>query len=306
MLPIDVIASSGTLSIVGLEKNTGKTVCLNHILSRLPEELTVAVTSIGLDGEQTDSVTATAKPEIEIRRGTLFATSESDFARRGVSAEVLDVGSRSATGRVITSRALTGGKIRLSGPSSAAELSRWIELAKGFGAKLTIVDGALSRLSSASPAVSRAMILSTGAALSANIPTLVRQTAWAVEKILLEQDSCSTDTVVASLADKLPTDVAGKRVEVAGALTDAMLRRMISSGVGRIVVADFTRLFCSQSVYRTFCEAGGSVAVRRRSRLLAVTVNPTSPSGIRLDSAKLCRELEQKTNIPTYDLCKEE
>ena len=48
---IGQIQNLKSLSIVGLEKNTGKTVCLNYILERLPSSFHVAVTSIGIDGE---------------------------------------------------------------------------------------------------------------------------------------------------------------------------------------------------------------------------------------------------------------
>lgn len=72
-----------SLSIVGLEKNTGKTVCLNYILRRLNEmHVSVGVTSIGVDGEQVDSVFATAKPEIILYEGTCFITSEQHYLKR--------------------------------------------------------------------------------------------------------------------------------------------------------------------------------------------------------------------------------
>ncbi|MBR4980513.1 MAG: hypothetical protein IKY05_03315, partial [Bacteroidales bacterium] len=62
---ISEIQKFKSLSIVGLEKNTGKTVCLNYILERLPSTgYSVAVTSIGIDGESKDQVTGTQKPEI--------------------------------------------------------------------------------------------------------------------------------------------------------------------------------------------------------------------------------------------------
>ena len=56
--------------MVGMEKNCGKTECLNYIIRRLPlHERKVCVTSIGLDGERTDQVTRTPKPEIVLREG---------------------------------------------------------------------------------------------------------------------------------------------------------------------------------------------------------------------------------------------
>ncbi|HNW48174.1 MAG TPA: hypothetical protein PKK88_00500, partial [Bacteroidales bacterium] len=53
-----------SISIVGLEKNTGKTECLNYLIKRLPLDImTVAVSSIGVDGERRDQVTRSSKPE---------------------------------------------------------------------------------------------------------------------------------------------------------------------------------------------------------------------------------------------------
>lgn len=41
-----------------------------------------------------------------------------------------------------------------------------------------------------------------------------------------------------------------------------------------------------------------------KSKLIAVTVNPTSPNGIVLDSEKLCDKLSEAINLPVYDLKK--
>lgn len=81
---IKEILKSDSLSIVGLEKNTGKTECLKYILDRLPvDKLRVAVTSIGIDGETTDQVTGTGKPQVFLKEGMLFATSEKFYKSKG-------------------------------------------------------------------------------------------------------------------------------------------------------------------------------------------------------------------------------
>ena len=66
MLPfLDEIRKLRSLAVVGLAKNTGKTETLNYVLRGLSAEAEcVAVTSIGVDGERTDRVTQTEKPEI--------------------------------------------------------------------------------------------------------------------------------------------------------------------------------------------------------------------------------------------------
>ena len=157
------ISDFGSLAIVGLEKNTGKTECLNYILGQLGGQAErFALTSVGIDGESRDQVCQTAKPEIE----------------------VLDVSlERTALGRLITARARMSGKLLLSGPSDTAGLKALIDRLKARGVGTTIVDGALSRLSLASPAVTEAMILATGAAVAGNIPELVRKTKYVYELI---------------------------------------------------------------------------------------------------------------------------
>ena len=49
---VDDISDYRSLAIVGLEKNTGKTECLNYILRRIKDSADrFALTSIGIDGE---------------------------------------------------------------------------------------------------------------------------------------------------------------------------------------------------------------------------------------------------------------
>lgn len=68
---------TGDLAIVGLEKNTGKTECLNYILRRIKDSADrFALTSIGIDGENRDQVCQTPKPEIIVPEGMIFVTSE--------------------------------------------------------------------------------------------------------------------------------------------------------------------------------------------------------------------------------------
>ena len=171
---IDDILRYDSLSIVGLEKNTGKTECLKYVLDRLPvERKRIAVTSIGIDGETVDQVTRTQKPEIVLREGMYFGTSEAHYRQRRLVSELIDVSDEST-----------------SGPSSASSLRRWMhEMQQRFGIDLVIIDGALSRMSSASPAVSQSLILATGAAYSASMSTLVSKTAHVVDLVNLELTS---------------------------------------------------------------------------------------------------------------------
>ena len=118
-----------SLSIVGMEKNTGKTVCLNYILRRLNDlGAHVGVTSIGVDGEQVDSVFATAKPEVTLYEGTHFITSEQHYMKRQTVSVLEAVDShRTALGPLVTARVLVRGKALLSGAATTGILRRHIE-----------------------------------------------------------------------------------------------------------------------------------------------------------------------------------
>ena len=334
MLPfIDDILRYDSLSIVGLEKNTGKTECLKYVLDRLPvQSKRIAVTSIGIDGETIDQVTRTQKPEIVLREGMYFGTSEMHYRQRRLVSELIDVSDENTSlGRVVTARALTGGKILLSGPSSASSLKRWMDEMHRSGIELVVIDGALSRMSSASPAVSQSMILATGAAYSANMNTLVSKTAHVVELVNLDLTSDENIKKLMPLdkgvwfIDKqgrlkgldavtsLSRDIHFEGMEdcetlyVAGALVDGFLekvRKNKSLKQTELVVRDFTKVFVSPQQFRLFLKGGGRLHVLQRSKLLAVTVNPTSPSGYVLDSDTLCGRLSEAIGLPVYDLLK--
>ncbi len=331
---INEILRYESLSIVGLEKNVGKTECLNYILNRLPlHERKVAVTSIGIDGENKDQVTATKKPEIFLREGMYFSTAETFYKERRLVSELIDItNERSSLGRIVTARVTIPGKVIISGASSGVSLQRWIESMKQLGIDLTIIDGAISRLSSASPAISKAMILSTGAAFSSNIDTLVRKTRFVIDMIALPLlDDTSSDMLRdkengvwginnhnALIDFKLSSALAintndvditqeMKIIYTAGALTDKLLNAIADSKNIRhvtLVVKDFTKIFISEEAYRIFCSRGGKIRVLQKSKLIAVCVNPTAPNGYVLDSDVLCRKLEEALQLPIYDIVK--
>ena len=318
---------------MGLEKNTGKTECLKYVLERMPVNTRhIAVTSIGIDGETVDQVTRTQKPEIVLPQGMFFATSEAHYRQRRLVSELVDVSDENTSlGRVVTAKALISGKILLSGPPSATGLIRWMRQMQHIGVDLTIIDGALSRLSSASPAVSQSMILATGAAFSVNMNTLVQKTAHVVQLInlplapepmrnlfgMLDKGVWWIDNEGAlneiEAATSLSQNIHFQGMErcrtlfVAGALVDSFVEKVRKNKNLKeveIVVRDFTRIFVSPQLFRLFLKGGGRISVLQKSKLIAVTVNPTSPSGYVLDSDTLCQKLSEAIELPVYDLLK--
>jgi hypothetical protein len=329
---VNDILNHRSLSIVGLEKNTGKTVCLNYILRRLNTlGVHVGVTSIGVDGEQVDSVFATAKPEITLYEGTHFITSEQHYLKRQVVSVVEAVDSRrTALGPLVTARVLVGGKVLLSGAATTGILKQQIASLDAMGCRLSIVDGALSRLSLASPTVTDAMVLATGAAVSANVKQLISKTRFVYSLINLEEiepslrdclsniesglwaidsDGEPHDLGIASvfLIDRAEKDILrfGKTLFASGAVSDRLLKVLATKEKGITLIArDFTKLFLTPEVYTDFVRRGNRLMVMQRSRLIAITLNPPSPQGFLLDSRSTCEALGDALQTPVYDVMK--
>lgn len=321
-----------SLSIVGLEKNTGKTVCLNYLLGRLHQlGISTAVTSIGVDGEQVDSVYATAKPEITLYEGMQFITSHRHYLQRRLVSSILSVDERrTALGQLVTARVLCPGRILLSGAATTGVLRQQIAQFRRSDVQLTIVDGALSRLSLASPTVTDAMILATGAAVSPNLQQLISRTRFVYRLINLPEVAESLRQRLSAVdsglwivdSDGLPHDLGiqsvfllgpdskslftlGNTLFVSGAVSNRLLKFLSTQPNVKdiiLIVRDFTKLFITPDAYADFTRRGGTVQVLQRSRLVAVSLNPTSPQGYTLNSAEACSQLSEALQCPVYDV----
>ena len=74
-----------TLAVMGMTKNTGKTVAMNHVLAQAAAaQVEVGLTSIGRDGEDRDQVFFNPKPPIMVWPGTLVATARETLQRAKV------------------------------------------------------------------------------------------------------------------------------------------------------------------------------------------------------------------------------
>ena len=329
---VDEILKHRSLSIVGLEKNTGKTVCLNYILRRLNEkQVAVGVTSIGVDGEQVDSVFATAKPEVTLYEGSRFITSEQHYLKRQTVSVLEHVDSRrTALGPLVTARVLVRGKVLLSGAATTGVLRSHISQLLDAGCRLAIVDGALSRLSLASPTVTDCMVLATGAAVSANLKQLVAKTRFLHSMICLDEVSPALREALGPVENGLwgvddegrPHDLGiasvfligsagkdllrfGHTLFASGAVSDRLLKTLTPlAGDITLVARDFTKLFITPEAYNDFTRKGNRMLVLQRSKLIAVTLNPTSPQGFLLDSRSTCDALSEALQTPVYDVMK--
>ena len=324
-----------SVSIVGMAKNTGKTTCLNFVIKRLKQEkINFAVTSIGVDGEERDILYQTPKPRIELSENMIFVTSENDFANIQFPAEILSISEHSTPlGKLVTAKAKGNGIAVLSGPSDSICLQKIISEMQKYNVQLTLVDGALSRMSLASPAVTDAMILCTGAACSAQLQELINKTKYRCKLIDLEQVDNNLQKLLIPIEEgvwiwndehdtrqkigdslftfekeriKLPENL--RNIYISGAVTNNFLK-LISSKKHKnikLIVRDFTKLFIEPITYNKLLKQGGRINVLQKPKLLAVCTNPISPEGTRLNPIILREQMEMALQLPVYDIFEED
>jgi len=165
------------IGVVGTAKNTGKTTTLVALVRAIHErgDKTVAVTSIGYDGELVDSLTFLPKPRIELPVGALVATAERCLENARLKGDVLGrTGIETPLGEVLLLRVTTTGRIVVAGPNQRTGLETVRRALAEAGANWILVDGALGRMAPMSAV--DGIVISTGAARTTDLNQLAEET----------------------------------------------------------------------------------------------------------------------------------
>lgn len=312
----DLIAPYTTLCLAGMCKNAGKTTALNALIQgALARDVSLALTSIGRDGEREDLVTGTNKPPIYVTGGTLFATARGLIPKCDVTGEILDLtGIHTPLGEVVILRALSDGFVELAGPSMTEQIVALTAKLKDFGAQKVLIDGALFRRSLCAPEAAEGVILSTGASYGPDMGKTAADTAFVAQLLTLPvsgpwPDMAGRRFAREELYDDLAEALAGKGdiLYATGAFTDAMATTLLRrrSIPHEIVVEDGTRLLLARENYEKLRARGVSFRVRRQNVLVAVTVNPFSAYGAPYDPAAFQGLVAERVNVPVVNVWKE-
>lgn len=324
-----------SVSIIGMCKNAGKTTALNQIIRHCAGNgQTLALTSIGRDGEGTDLVTNTKKPGIYVPQGTLIATAADLLLRHcDTTREILDTtGISTPMGDVVIFRARSDGAIQLAGPSMTAQLARLREDFFRFGADKVFIDGALSRKTLCSRHVTDATILCTGASYHKNLDVVISDTAYQCQLLTLPETEDAAVRNFAreavdfrgiallgadapfplpaglSLEDGLrrPEGQGTRCVFFGGALSDFMLKPLLMSSARLqdicFIVRDSSKLLLSRDTYEKLLRRGVRLQVLDTVNLVAVTVNPFSAYGFHCSKEELTARMSDWIDLPVINV----
>ena len=302
-----------TVAVMGMSKNTGKTVCLNHLLAQThADHKAVGITSIGRDGEARDQVFSIPKPSVRVTPGCLVATAKDTLLRSKVRTQSIGAtGVDTPMGEVLIVKALESGAMEVAGPSRSHDQHKVMALLRQCGAHMVLIDGALGRSQHASPAIADGVILSTGAAIGGDMDDVLRKTrdrldtlcvatapadlaahvqttfdqggvgVWRRDGACLFQDAIATINAAPTLLSLPGADIG--TIAVSGAVGHLLwqaVRTLLARHPGlTLVVADGTKLFIDAMALAAFKQAGGRLAAMRGIRLIGLTLNPWSPWG---------------------------
>lgn len=332
---LEAISKYKIISIIGLAKNVSKTTTLNYLIKNL-KEITLGLTSIGRDGEKYDVITQLPKPRIFIKKGTIVATARKSFEASEVQMELLKTTQfNTPLGEILILKALSDGLIELAGPSINKYLQEICVELKNLGCDLILIDGAFDRRSYATPVISDATILSTGASVSEDMEYVINLTAHTLNLLDLEKEKDEKirdlsqkilkETNIGIIDDKnsiklleVPTsldaakdivkslDDISKFLVLKGALTDKFLEDLMNStdkykGL-TILVQDPTKLFLSRKIKDKFLKKGGILKVLKNIKIIAVTINPTSPLGYKFEKSIFLDLMKKNIDVPVFDL----
>jgi hypothetical protein len=232
-------------------------------------------------------------------------------------------------------KVLSEGYIELAGPSINKHLLVICSELRSLGCDLILVDGAFDRRAYATPLISDATILSTGASVSRSMKEVIELTTYTINllnlkpekdikiknlsKRILKESKVSiidknykVNTLNVATALDAAKDISAnldddsQYVIINGAITDKLLEDLMKStqkykGI-TFIVEDGTKLFLNQNTTKKFLKKGGILKVLNPINIIAITINPTSPDGYNFDKNKFLNSLQEKLEIPVYNL----
>jgi hypothetical protein len=327
-----------TISIVGMAKNSGKTVALNHLIyEAIEEDITLGIISTGRDGESIDVVTETEKPKIFAEVGTIIATTTEMLSLSDATVEIIYVTDyRTPLGEIIIGRVRNSGYIQIAGPQTVNEIKNVSGLMLNLGAELVIIDGALDRRASAAPSIADAAILSTGAVLSRDINKVIEETIHMVNlfnlppigdyiarEVIQETIYKGQIAIIDKYLNTKPINIKtalncghiigdhiednSKYVVIPSSLVKNTVEDLINSTRKYknidIVVTDGTKIFIGAKDWLKFIKKGISVKVLNPINLAAITVNPYAPQGYYFEPDNLLGKMRYYIkDIPIVDV----
>ncbi|HYG58317.1 MAG TPA: hypothetical protein VD902_09685 [Symbiobacteriaceae bacterium] len=329
--------SPSRLSVIGLCKNAGKTVTLNHLVRAAAErQLPLGLVSTGRDGEEHDAITELPKPRVWAPAGTWIATAAGALpAGTAAVSTFKQLPMGTPFGPVVIGRVDREGQVLLIGPGSVKRIGDVLGGLEAYGARLCLVDGSFDRIAAAAPAVTGRVVLAAGAAYSASMVETVSQVRHLLDVFDLPGVPAALESAVEQARERGPVSVVtlggaihevpvvtalgdpepiaravaehepyGACLVLNGALGDRLMMTLLKTRARTVsvVVNDPTHILVERNLWRRWRRQGGQAYVRHRVNLVTVTTNPYSPVGQSYNARDFFEAIRDMAHRPVFDL----
>ncbi|MFN4189813.1 MAG: hypothetical protein ACK4E2_02315 [Pseudothermotoga sp.] len=280
-----------TIGILGTAKNTGKTTALNSVLKCLNDKR-IAVTSIGFDGEDLDHITGLPKPKVIVDEGTLVVTSVEAARNSTAKLELLEnLSLETPMGKICLYRVKELGTVVLVGPNSSDDLFHVVKKLRSYELDFLVVDGAINRMVPFQYV--DYVIIATGAARTTDLVELVMEVKLMVKAFLLPKADGEERMTLSGVVS----------IEKLKLYVDKPL--LVESPIHLILADDYKKL---ERLLEKM-----NIAVKRKPKLLCVTVNPCYPQRrvegyqlAKMDISQAVKVLRKELDVACIDVNKEE
>jgi hypothetical protein len=236
---------------------------------------------------------------------------------------------------ILVLKSMENGYIELAGPSINSQLSTICKDLIQLGCDFVLVDGAFDRKSFATPLISDATILSTGASVDKSMKYVIDTTVHTVRIFSIEAESNEEIIKLANIIvndSKIGIINKTRKIKIVnvltaldsskeifenltpdteyliikGAITNNLLKSLFmylkKHKKITIITEDATKLFISEPTLKIYEKMGGIIKVLNPIKIIALTINPTSPLGYEFNKDEFLKLLKKKIPLPIYNL----
>ncbi len=289
----------------------------------------IAITSIGLDGEEIDQVTFQEKPQIDVQAGFLVATAENTLRNYTCEYELLKKTKiRTAIGQIVIIRITSFGKALVAGPANVSGMCQVISELEKYQLDKILIDGAFSR--NVFARLAQATILVVGANYARDISSVVKNAKAITEKFNLETIAnkdlldqkriCFIDgnqnvieqdysTIIGNLKRFFDSDFSRiKAVYFPKAITNQFVKKLVESRKlckFDLILDSAVNIQLDELNLENLFKLPNQIFVINKVNLALVCYNPYSPRGYSFDDDMFKEELEKVLGFNVINVLKD-
>jgi regulator of RNase E activity RraB len=289
----------------------------------------IAITSIGMDGEEIDQVTFLEKPRIHVKKGDYVATAIKTLDRFTCDYDVVEETKiTTAIGKIVICRINSYGNALIAGPAKTNDMIDLINKLNLYKVDKILIDGAFSRQHFAK--ISQASVFVVGANYSFDIGKVVKSAQLTYKKYNLEETRIENQkfsdyiSLIKNNDEVIILDYSTlignthkffkqsfedvKAIYLPKTLTGEFVKQLIKNRRKisfDIIIDSATNIQLSDELLEQLFMLNMEISVVNPIKIVTVCYNPYSPRGYEFLDCEFKEKLEKVLDIEVINVLKE-